>query len=237
MTPRQSNIIFYTVISFIVTAVAIQVVSPDFYANLGKNKEELLLKEALNKGDHNQALKSYQILVEERINDGNELSAETAEMIENMAKLYSSLGNKAEEKNHYLKSLHIKEQLDKNDMYAFANTYYQLGVLAEEEQQYDQALAHYENALLTRLGDPTETIDEDDGFTNSMHKSRLQHIRLNNERTIETFKKLAAMHITRNEYAIARTYYERALSASKLAFGEEDNKTLEIVDLMNQAAL
>lgn len=234
MTNHQSNIIFYTVISVIITALAIQVIDPDFYENVGKNKEELLLKDAVKKGDHNLALTSYQRLVDESIDNGKEINAETAEMYEDMAKLHSLLGNAAKEKNHYLKSLTIREKLPKNDVLAFANTYYQLGILAEEQQQYEQALAHFQKALYKRLGDTLETAAEDDGFTNSMLKSRLKKLRLNNEDTIATFKKLAAMHIIKKEYSIAKTYYERALSASKLAFGESDNQTLEIENLLDQ---
>ena len=65
-------------------------------------------------------------------------------------------------------------------------------------------------------------------------KSQIKQGRLNNESTIAIFKKLAAMHIIKKEYAIAKTYYEKALTASKLVFGEDDNKTLEIMGLMNQ---
>jgi tetratricopeptide (TPR) repeat protein len=234
MTPRQSNIIFYTVISFIVTAIIIDATNPDFFGDFAKSKEELLLKEAVNKEDHNQALTSYQILIEERIGDGNEIDTETAVMYEDMANSYASLGNKVEAKNHYLKSLNIKKQLARNNLYAFSNTYYQLGVLAEEEQQTDQALEYFEKALFEMLGDTTETEEEDGGFSSSMLKSRLKHVRLNNEGTIDIFKKLAAMHIIKREYAIAKTYYEKALTASKLVYGEDDNKTLEIMNLINQ---
>ena len=234
MTPRQSNIIFYTVISFIVTALIINASNPDFFDDIMKSEEELLLKEAINKGDHYQALASYQVLIDERISNGNEIDTETAIMYEDMANLYISLGNKVEAKNHYLKSLNIKKQLSKNNLFAFSNTYYQLGVLAEEEQQTDQALMYFERALFEMLGDPSETEEEDGGYTSTMLKFRLKHIRLNNEGTIATFKKLAAMHIIKKEYAIAKTYYERALTASKLVFGEDDKKTLEIMELLNQ---
>lgn len=234
MTNHQSNIIFYTVISLIITALVIQVIDPDFYENVGKNKEELLLKDALKNEDHHQALTSYQKLVDKSIVNGKEINAETAGMYEGIAKLHSLLGNAAEEKNHYLKSLNIREQLPKNDVLSFANTYYQLGVLAEENQLYDQALAYFQKALYKRLGDTLETGNGDDGFTNRMLKTRLKKSRLNNEGTIATFKKLAAMHIIKKEYSIAKTYYERALSASKLTFGENDNQTLEIENLMDQ---
>ena len=151
-----------------------------------------------------------------------------------MAKSYASLGNKKEAKNHYLKSLNIKKQLVKNNRYAFSNTYYQLGVLAEEEQQTDQALMYFEKALFEILGDTTETEEEEGGYTSTILKSQIKHAKLNNESTIAIFKKLAAMHIIKKEYAIAKTYYEKALTASQLVFGEDDNKTLEIMGLMNQ---
>ncbi len=234
MTPRQSNIIFYTCISLIVTAIIIDATNPDFFGDMAKSKEELLLKEAVNKGNLNQALTSYQLLIEERISDGNEIDTETAKMYEDMAKSYALLGNKVEAKNHYLKSLNIKKQLVKNDLFAFSNTYYQLGVLAEEEQQTDQALMYFEKALFEMLGDTTETEEEGGGYTSTMLKSQIKYARLNNVVTIAIFKKLAAMHIIKKEYAIAKTYFEKALTASKLAFGEDDNKTLEIMGLMNQ---
>ncbi len=236
MTPRQSNIIFYTFLSFVATAIIVDKAAPDFFGDIAKSREELLLKEALNKGNHNQALTSYQLLIEERISDGNEIDTETAVMYEDMAKSYVLLGNKGEAKNHYLKSLNIKKRLVKNNLYAFSNTYYQLGVLAEEEQQTDQALMYFEKALFEMLGDTTETETEEEtgGYTSTMLKAQNKHRRLNNERTITIFKKLAAMHIIKKEYAIAKTYYEKALTASKLTFGEDDNKTLEIMGLMNQ---
>jgi len=111
MTPRQSNIIFYTCISFVVTAIIIDTTNPDFFGDFAKSKEELLLKEAVNKGNHSQALTSYQLLIEERISDGNEIDTETAIMYEDMAKSYALLGNKVEAKNQYLKSLNIRKQL------------------------------------------------------------------------------------------------------------------------------
>lgn len=234
MTPRQSNIIFYTFLSFVATAIIIDKTSPGFFGDFAKSKEELLLKEALNKGNHNQALTSYQLLIEERISDGNEIDTETAIMYEDMAKSYALLGNKVEAKNHYLKSLNIKKQLVKNNLFAFSNTYYQLGVLAEEEQQTDQAIMYFEKALFEMLGDTTETEEEGGGYTSTMLKSQIKHQRLNNEGTIAIFKKLAAMHIIKKEYAIAKTYYEKALTASKLVYGEDDNKTLEIMGLMKQ---
>lgn len=234
MTPRQSNIIFYTFISFAVTAMVIDTTNPDFFGDFAKSKEELLLKEAVNNGNHNQALASYRLLIEERISNGKEIDAKTAVMYENMAKSYGLLGNKEEEKKHYLESLNIKKQLAKNSRYDFSHTYYQLGVLAEEEQQTDQALMYFEKALFKMLGDTTKTEEEGGGFTRTMLNNQIRHVTINNESTIGIFKKLAAMHVIKNEYAIAKSYYEKALDSSKTVFGEDDDRTLEIMGLMNQ---
>ena len=92
MTNRQSNIIFYTVISLILTAIVIHVSNPEYFGDLSKSKEELQLKEAVKKGDHKEALHYYQVLLDERITNGKEINAETAVMYEDMAKLHSSLG-------------------------------------------------------------------------------------------------------------------------------------------------
>jgi len=93
---------------------------------------------------------------------------------------------------------------------------------------------YFEKALFEILGDTTETEEETGGYMSTMLKSQIKHGRLNHESTIAIFKKLAAMHVIKKEYAIAKTYYEKALTASKLTFGEDDNKTLEIMGLMNQ---
>jgi len=80
---------------------------PEFFDDFSKSKEELSIKEAMSKGEHNKALTIYQKLVEESVGDGGENSPKTAGMYEAMANLHWLLGNKAEEKNHYLKSLVI----------------------------------------------------------------------------------------------------------------------------------
>lgn len=235
MTNRQSNIIFYSIISLIIYALIIHYTHPEFFENFSKSKEELSIKAAIDNGEHNKALTLYQQLLEERISDGNENSVETSTMYEDIANLHSLLGSKDEEKNHYLKSLDIKEKLKKIDLYSFANTYEKLGGIAEEERQYDQAQMYYEKSLLKRLGSTDEI--EDEGMITGMHQSRLSYIRLNNEATITTLKKLAKIHNIKKEYAIAKNYYEKALAASKLTFGEDDVKTLEIMNLMNRITL
>ena len=232
MTNHQSNIIFYTVISIIVTGIIIHANNPDFFGDLGKSKEALLLKNAVSNGDYNQALTSYRSLVNERISNGKEFSAETAIMYEDMAKIYYSLGNPSDAKTYYLNSLDIREQLARNDVFAYADTYYQLGVLSEEKQQYNQALTYFEKALSKRLGNTTD--DEPDGFTVGMHKSRLNHLRLNNAGTIDTLKKLAEMHIIKNDHTTAKSYFERALTASKTVYGENDDQTKKLTNTIQQ---
>jgi hypothetical protein len=237
MTNRQSNIIFYSVISIIIYALVLNFSNPEFFENFSKSKEELSIKEAVNSGEHNKALVIYQQLVEERINDDNEINVETAAMYEDMANLYSLLGNKAEEKNYYLKSLKIKEQLKKNDMFGFAKTYFKLGLITEEEGQYDSAQIYYEKSLSKRLGDPEQVKEQDTGMITGMHQTRLNYIRLNNEATITTLKKLGAIHNIKKEYTIAKKYYDKALTASKITFGEDAAETLDLMDLIKRLAL
>ncbi len=237
MTNRQSNIIFYSIISIIIYALIINFIYPEVFENFSKSKEELSIKEAMNKGEHNIALTLYQQLIEERISDDNENSVETATMYENMANLYFLLGNNAEEKNYYLKSLNIKKQLKKTDVLGLANTYDKLGSLAEEEKNYEQAQMYYEKSLSKKLGNTKEGEDEDEGLFVGMQNTRQKYLRLNNEKTIATFKKLGEIHNIKEEYAIAKKYYEQALTASKLTFGEDDIKTVELMNLMNRLAL
>ena len=235
MTNRQSNIIFYTVISIIIYALIIHFVYPEFFEDITKSKEELSIKEAVNKGEHKLALTLYQQLVEKRISGNNANNAETAAIYEDMAKLYFSLGNKVEERNHYLKSSKIKEQLKKNNVLGLVNTYDKLGSLAEEEEKYDEAQMYYEKSLSKKLGSTEEKKDE--GLFVGMQNTREQYLRLNNESTIATLQKLGEIHNIKQEYAIAKKYYEKALAASKLTSGEDDVKTLEIINIMNRLAL
>jgi tetratricopeptide (TPR) repeat protein len=206
--------------------------NPEFFEDFSKSKEELSIKEAMNNGEHKKALVIYQKLIKEKVIDEGEVNVETAAMYEDVAGLYSVLGNKVEEKNYYLKSLNIKKQLKKNDIFGFARTYYKLGLIAEEEGEYDQAQMHYEDSLSKRLGDHDKIKEEDVGMINGMHQTRLNYIRLNNEATITTLKKLGAIHNIKKEYAIAKEYYVKALTASKLTFGEDDVETLKINGLI-----
>ncbi|MGK0270997.1 MAG: tetratricopeptide (TPR) repeat protein [Cocleimonas sp.] len=232
MTNRQSNIIFYSVISIIIYALIINYTHPEFYENFSKSKDELLIKESMDKGEYNIALTIYQKIEQERIDSNNENNVETATVYEDMAQLYSLLGNKIEEKNYYLKSIDIKKNLKKVDVFGFAETYSKLGAIAEKETQYDQAQVFYEKSLLKRLGNTEK--EEDEGMIDGMHQSRQRYMRLNNEGTIAVFKKLGAIHTIKKENDIAKKYYERALTASNLTFGEEDNKTLEIKKTMKR---
>ena len=237
MTNRQSNVIFYSVISIIIYALIINFFYPEFFEDFSKSKAELSLKEALSNKEYTQALVIYQQLVAESINDEKEGSIETANMYEDMANLYFMLGNRDEEKNYYLKSLNIKEKLTKNEFFGFAKTYYKLGLIAEDEGQYDQAQKYYEQSLLKRLGDAKKIDEHDGGMITGMHQTRLSYIRLNNKATIAVFKRLAEIHRIKNEYMIALEYYEQALAASQLTFGDEAVETLAIINLMNHLAL
>ena len=233
MTNRQSNIIFYGVIAMILYGLVINHLYPDFFGDLGRSKEELSIKEAVAQGDHQRALTTYQKLVAERVSGNEENTIETADMYEEMAKLNALLGKKTEEKNDYSKSLEIKKQLKKVNPYSFANTYFKLGTLAEEAQQYEQAQQYYEQSLETRLGN-IKKLGEDEGVFEGLQNTQLRYKRLNNEGTIAIFKRLGALHAFKNEDRVAKKYYERALAASKLTFGEDDSRTLEMMDLIKQ---
>ena len=232
MTNRQSNIIFYTIISLIVYALLINFLYPKYFENLTKSETELSIQEAINKGEHKIAINLYQQLLEERLSNDNENTAENAEIYEQMAKLYLLLGDKEEEKNYYLKSISIKEQLKKANVLGLASTYDKLGSLAEEEKDYDQAQIYYEKSLAVKLGDTNK--EEDQGLFVGMQNSREKYLRLNNEMTIDTFKKLGEIHNIKKEHKIAKNYYEQALTASKLTYGENDDKTLELMHMMNR---
>ena len=235
MTNRQSNIIFYGVIAMIAFGLIVNHFHPDFFGDLSKSKEELSIKEAVTQGENSKALSIYQKMVDQRISDNAEITIETADMYEEMASLHTLAGNKVAEKNHYLKSLAIKTQLQKVNPYSLANTYFKLGAIAEEEKQADQAQQYYEQSLSTRLGDPRKV--ETEGMFEGLQNAQRQYKRLNNAGTIATFKKLGALHTIKKEYPIAKDYYERALTASKLTFGEDDTKTLEIMGLIKQLPL
>ena len=235
MTNHQSNIIFYSVISLVIFALVIHSIAPDFFDDLTKSKNELSVKEALNKGEHSQALTFYQKLIEEEINNNNEKSPEAAEIYEGMAASHSQLGNRPQEKEYYLKSVTIKEQLKEIDTSGLTILYDKLGAIAEDEEKYDEAQTYYEKSLSKKLGNHTD--EKDEGLFVGMQHSRTQYLRLNNEETIRSFIKLAEIHTIKRELPIAKKYYEQALAASKLTFGEDDDRTLEIMNLMNRLAL
>ena len=230
MTTRQSNIIFYLVISLIIYAVVLNYVNPTFFENLTKSKKELSIQEATDQGETGIALNLQQELLEKRISDGDQITPETAVMHEKIAEFHSSLGNSDQEKEGYLSSLNIKLKLKENDAYAFSNTYLKLGILAENDKDLDQAQIYYEKALQKRLGNPD---DEDDGFFVGMQNTRQRYMRLNNENTIVLFKKLGNIHSLKEEKSIAKTYYEKAFEVSEELFDEEDSKTSELRNLIN----
>jgi tetratricopeptide (TPR) repeat protein len=234
MTNRQSNIIFYSIISIIVYAIIINFSHPDFFEDFSKSTEELAIKEAVINEEYVQAIVIYQQLVQKKLTDDSEDSIELAIIYEDMANLYFLLSYHEEEKNYYLKSLAIKKNLKTNDLFGFAKTYYKLGLIAEKEQQFDQAQMYYEQSLLKKLGDTKKVNEQDQGIITGMHQSRLSYVRLNNEATIAVFKKLAEIHSIKKEYVIAERYYEKALAASKITYGDDDVETLAIIESIKQ---
>jgi len=231
MTNRQSNFIFYSVITLIVCAIVTHFAAPNFFENLTKSTTELSINEALENGEHKIALSLYQQLLDESSDKENKPDDKTAAIYSDMAKLHSFLGNRSEEKKYYLKALTLKESLKKTSVLSIIEIYDKLGSFAEDEKKYDEAQMYYEKSLSKKLG--SDEI-KDKGLFVGMQNTRENYKRLNNEMTINTFKKLAEIHQIKREYEISKNYYEKALSASKLTFGEDDPKTLELQNLMNQ---
>lgn len=234
MTTRQSNIIFYSIISLIISAIIIHYIVPDLFSDFSKSKEELTIQAAIDSKEYERALSLYQ-LKEKGINTSNENSADVATMYKEIAQLHEVLANKKKEKEYLLKYLSIHEKLKKTDTLSnIIKIYDRLGLLEENEEQYDEAQFFYEKSLSIKLGTSEE---KDDGLFMGMQNSRERYLRLNNEQTITTLKKLGEIHTIKREYLTAKKYYERALNASKLTFGEDDSKTVEIMKLMNQIVL
>jgi tetratricopeptide (TPR) repeat protein len=218
-------------------AIAINFSYPNFFEYFSKSKEELLISKAINSREYNRALVIYLQLAEERINDERDGDIEMAAMYEEMAKLFLLLDNKEKEKAFYLKSLNVKKQLKKNDISGFSKTHYTLGLIAEEEKQYDQAQMYYEQSLSIILGNAERVGGESQGIISGLHQTRLHYIRLNNAETITIFRKLGSIHAIKSEYTIAKQYYVKALTASKITFGEDSAETLAITNLIKLLAL
>ena len=230
MTTRQSNIIFYGVIAMVIYGLIVNHFYPEFFENLTKSDQEISVKEAVAEGRHQDALVIYKQLAEKKVSDGDEVTIETADMYDAMAKSFHQVGNLAEEKNYYLKSLTIKKQIKNINLYSLADTYFELGTIAEQGKQYDEAISYYEQALSTRLG-KTQT-GGDEGIFEGLQNAQQRYKRLNNEGTITMLKRLASVHTVLKEYDTAKQYLEKALAASNLTFGEDDTKTIEIRDLL-----
>lgn len=234
MTNRQSNIIFYSVISIIIYVVIVNNFYPDFFEDFSKSKVELSIEEAKSKGEHRKALTLYQKLVEEKISGGEAASAETADIYAAMANLHLLQGNKAEAKNDYLKALDIREQSNTKKISSIVIIYNKLGSIAQGEGKYDQAQLYYEKSLAKMLGNSQVRKEGDEGVFEGLQNAQEGYKRLNNEWTITAFKKLGEIHQIKKEYLTAKNYYEKALAASKLTFGEDDVKTLEIIEIMER---
>lgn len=227
MTNRQSNIIFYAIISLIISALLINFFAPQAIQQATDSKEEITIRKSLLEGEYQTALANYETLVNSEL-EKNKNTIELANLYEDIAKVQHLQGNKVEESNYYLKSLAIKKSLKKIDIFSLAQTYYQLGIIAEQNEQLSQAQDYFEKALTTRLGVIVDLKEKDLGMFDGMQQSRLQYQRLNNEGTIANYLKLANIHKLKKEQAIAKEYYDKALAASILTFGEEDKRTLDL---------
>ena len=233
MSNRQSNIIFYFVIFLFISAMYINHSHPDVLNIFTKSTEEILVKKAMANGEYEKAIAHYQKLVVENLNNDKEVSIQTADIYEDIAKAYFLVGNRLREESYYLKSLKIKKQLPKLNIHALADTYFKLGNLGEDNKQYDQAQMYYEYALSSRLGDITEVSEEvKKGMFLELQQTRLIYLRSNHRDTIVTYKALGKIHRIKEEHSISQDYYQRALAASINTFGKEDSKTIEIKRLL-----
>jgi len=229
MTNKQSNFVFYSVICLTISGFLIDFFIPTAFDGFKMNKEELVLKEALQNKQYNKALDSYKTLIGKRVSRGDDKSLETANLYEKIADVYALSDNQTQAKEYYLKAIEIKKQLGNVDSYSMANAYYQLGLLAEKEHNNGQALQYFEQSLTARLADIIAPDKNDEGMFDNMQASRVSYLKQNHEDTIANYKKLAAIHSARNEYGIAKNYYQKALAASQNTFGEDDAKTLAIL--------
>lgn len=229
MTNRQSNFIFYSVICLTISGFLIDFLIPSAFDGFKMSKAEIELKEALHNKEYNKALDNYKTLIGKSITEGEEYSLKTASLYEETAKLYALSGNQVQATEYYLKSIEVKKQLPKIDSFSMANAYYQLGLIAQTERKNDQALRFFEQSLAARLADIIEPDKNDEGMFDNMQASRVSYLKQNHEDTIANYKKLAAIHTARNEYSIAKNYYEKALAASRNTLGADDARTLAII--------
>jgi len=232
MTNRQSNFIFYSVVFLTISGFLINLLFPSAFDGFKMSKDQLVIKEAMANRAYPKALNSYQNLIAKQISDGHEITLQTTIMYEEMAHLYTLMNNNKLAKQYYLKSLAVKKQLNNADSYTLANVYYQLGLIAEQEQQTDRAISYYEQSLSARLRDIKTPVEGDEGMFENMQESRLGYLKSNHEDTIANYKKLGTLHNAKLEHAIANRYFAKALSASVNTFGEDDPRTLQIRGLI-----
>jgi len=228
MTNRQSNIIFYAILSLILSALIINALNPELIQQVTDSDEELAINDAIKAGDHQRALANYQTLIK-KTQQHNNNSIELAKLYDSAALIsQQQLKDFTLANDYYLQSLAIKQNLPKVDIYSLAHTYFQLGVLAQNQQQLEQAQEYYEKALTTRLGTIIDLKDEELGMFDGMQQSRLQYQRKHNEGTIANYLKLAETHQLMQQQAIADDYFNKALEASIEVFGAQDERTLAL---------
>jgi tetratricopeptide (TPR) repeat protein len=221
MTNRQSNILFYSAVALFVIVALTNVYYPQLFEVFSKSDQELQIKEAMAKTEYDKALALYGELINEKATQGESNTAETAQLYQEIAKIYALMGNSEQEQQFYLKALPIRQQLQEKDRYSLAQVYHQLGLLTKQEKRWSQAQQYFEKSLYARLGDIEPLGEDEKGMFTKLQQQRINYKRLNHAETIATFQQLAEVFVSQENYKSARDYYQRALLASEQTFGED----------------
>ena len=236
MTNRQSNIIFYSAVVLFVIVALTNVYYPQLFESFTKSSQELQIKEAMAKTEYDKALAVYGEIINDKVTQGESSTAETAQLYQEVAQIYTLQGNSEQARQYYLKALPIREKLQEKDRYSLAKVNSQLGRIARQENRLDQAQQYFEKSLFARLGfvDLPENIDK--GMFTKLQQQRINYKRLNHAETIETFQQLAEVFVNKKDYQAAKNYYQKALSASVEVFGENSEQVVMFSKRINELA-
>ncbi len=237
MTNRQSNIIFYSAVALFVIVALTNVYYPQLFEGFTKSDQELQIKEAMAKTEYDKALAIYGELINEKTNQGESNTAETAQMYQEVANIYALMGNSEQEQQFYLKALPIRQQFQEKDRYSLAQVLHQLGLLAKQEKRWNQAQQYFEKSLYARLGDIEQFEDKNKGMFTKLQAQRVNYKRLNHAETIVTFQRLAEVLVSQEDFQSAKDYYQRALAASEQIYGEDSAEVLVFSKLIKQLPL
>ncbi len=237
MTNRQSNIIFYSAVVLFVIVALMNVYYPQLFEGFTKSNQELQIKEAMAKTEYDKALAVYGELIADKANQGESNTAETAQMYQEVAKIYALMGNSEQEQQFYLKALPIRQQLEEKDRYSLAQVYHQLGLLAKQQGRWNQAQQYFEKSLYARLGDIEQFEESEKGMFNRLQAQRINYKRLNHAETIATFQQLAEVFVSKKDYQSAKNYYQSALEASEQIYGEDSAQMLTFSKLIDKLPL